>query len=256
MQPKLSSQQERKKQHEKEILTEFGVHYADFPLGTVIACEEPDFLIQTRDKIIGIEVLEFHKKEEGERSSQLRERESFHERLSEQARSLFESKYQIPLQVIFHGHGHHQSARPHELELLANCIVDLIEHHIPQAPLQEIKFDRNELSGTPVANIIHGFSTIRLKPGSTGVWAFSETSWPETTVNELQQEILIKDVKVDKYLEQCASVWLIIVVGGRYIATMADFPRDLSEHPFRFRFERVLVYNRVTQNVLTLVKNP
>jgi hypothetical protein len=83
---------------------------------------------------------------------------------------------------------------------------------------------------------------------------FSEASAPETSFDELQQEIAIKDAKVEKYLEQCSSVWLLIVVGGRYIATMADFPKDLPAHPFQFRFERVLIYNRVTLNIIALTR--
>ena len=87
----LSSQQVQKKQREKELLAEFGALYADFPVGTLIESEEPDFLIRAGSQILGIEVLEFHKKENSERNSRIRERESFHEQLAKQAQSLFEA---------------------------------------------------------------------------------------------------------------------------------------------------------------------
>src|SRR3954466_7768713 len=126
----LSSQQIQKKQREKELLAEFGALYADFPVGTLLESEEPDFLIRTGSQILGIEVLEFHKKENSERSSRIRERESFHEQLAEQAQSLYEAKHPIPLQVLFHGHGHQRNARPRDRALLATSVADLVEQHI------------------------------------------------------------------------------------------------------------------------------
>src|SRR5262249_46897493 len=118
-----------------------------------------------------------------------------------------------------------------------------------------IDLDRIVLRDTPIGRVIHSFSMTRLKSEAIGLWAFTETTAPETSFDELQQEISIKDVKIEKYLEQCSSVWLLIVVGGRYIATMADFPRDLAAHPFHFRFDRVLIYNRVTKNIVPLVRD-
>jgi hypothetical protein len=251
----LSSQQTQKKQREKELLDEFAALYADFPIGTLVESEEPDFLVQTGSQVLGIELLEFHKKEDSQRSSQIRQRESFHEQLAQRAQALFEAKYQIPLQVMLHGHGHQRNARPPELELLASCVADLVEQHIPQILFQTLDLDRSALRDAPVAGVIHSFSITRLQSEAMGVWVFSEASWPETSFDELQQEIAIKDTKVEKYLEQCSSVWLLIVVGGRYIATMAEFPGNLPEHSFQFRFERVLIYNRVTRNIFALTRD-
>jgi hypothetical protein len=254
MRSRLSSQQIQKKQREKELLAEFGALYADFPVGTVIESEEPDFLIKTSSQILGIEVLEFHKKENSERSSRIRERESFHEQLAEQAQSLFEEKHPIPLQVIFHGHGHQRNVRPHDRELLATSVADLVRQYISLVSFQTVDFNRITLRDTAIGRVIHSFSITKLKADATGLWAFTETSAPETSFDELQQEISIKDAKIEKYLEQCSSVWLLIGVGGRYIATMADFPRDHAEHPFRYRFERVLIYNRVSKSIVPLVR--
>jgi hypothetical protein len=209
----------------------------------------------TSSQILGIEVLEYHKKENSERSSRIRERESFHEQLAEQAQSLFEAKHPIPLQVIFHGHGHQRNARPHDRELLAASVADLVRQHIPRVPFQTVDLDRITLRDTPIGRVIHSFTITKLKAEATGLWAFAETSAPETSFDKLQQEISIKDAKIEKYLERCLSVWLLIIIGGRYIATMADFPRDLAEYPFRYRFERVLIYNRVSKNIVPLLRN-
>ncbi len=255
MKASLSTKQTQKKQREKELLDDFRALYADFPIGAPVESEEPDFLVQISGQVLGIELLEFHKKEDGERSSQIRQRESFHERLAQRAQAFFEAKYQIPLQVMLHGHGHQRNVRPLEFESLASCVADLVEQHIPQIPFQTLDLDRTALRDTSISRVIHSFSITRLKTEAMGAWVFSETSWPETTFDELQQEIAIKDAKIEKYLEQCSSVWLLIVVGGRYIATMADFPKDLPQHPFQFRFERVLLYNRVTRNILSLVRD-
>src|SRR6266498_450350 len=83
----LSTKQTQKKQREKELLDEFGALYVDFPIGTIVEAEEPDFLVQTSSQVLGIELLEFHKKEGGERSSQIRQRENFHERLAQRAQA-------------------------------------------------------------------------------------------------------------------------------------------------------------------------
>lgn len=251
----MSTQQLQKKQREKELLDEFRVLYTNFPSGTIIESEEPDFLVQTNSQVLGIELLEFHKKEDGERSSQIRQRESFHERLAERAQVLFEARYQIPLQITLHGHGRQRNANPPEFESLASCVADLVEQNIPQGLYETLNLDHRILRNTPIARVIHSFSITRLRSAATGLWVFTESSWPETSFDELQREITTKDVKVTKYLEQCSSVWLLIAVGGRYIATMADFPKDLPEHPFQFRFERVLIYNRVARNIVALARN-
>ncbi|MBN1877048.1 MAG: hypothetical protein JXA33_22690 [Anaerolineae bacterium] len=238
----MSIQQVQKKKRERKLLEEFRKCY-------------PDFLVQTSSQVLGIELFEFHKKEKGERSSRIRQRESFHEQLAKCAQALFEAKYQIPLLVMLHGHGNQRSARPLELNDFADTIASLVEQHVPQIAFQDSRLDHRTLRDTPVARIVHSFTITRLRPEITGLWTFTETSWSETSFDELQQEITIKDAKLDTYLRQCSLAWLLIIVGGQSIATIVDFPRDLPQYPFQFRFERVLIYDRIKQTVVNLKRD-
>lgn len=254
MQSNHRSQHVRKKQREKILLTEFQALYVDFPPGILIETEEPDFLVRTGSHTLGIEVFEFHKKEPGASSSHLRERESFHERLVQRAQSLFEDKYPIPLQVIFHGHGSQRNAKLSEFESWGAEIADLVVQHIPQALHETTYLDREVLRHTLVHHVIHSFSVTKLGFNTPGLWTFAETSSPETSLAQLQSEISIKDAKIQRYQAQCSEVWLLIIIGGRSIATMVDLPKDLVSHAFHFRFDRVLVYNRMMKTVATLEK--
>ncbi len=249
----LSPQQITKKQREREDLEEFRALYSDFPLGEIIACEEPDFLIRTDTTTIGIELLEYNRKERGSQSSLIRQKESFHESLADKAKAEFEGKHQVPLQVIFHGHGHLHSANDKQFDQLVRSAAELVASKIPGEVSGKIILGPDELADRHIGAVVHVMSIRRLKPGTQGAWSFAEAGPADLDSDELQREIATKESKVEKYLEQCSAVWLLIVTGGRHIATMAVLSDNLKQHCFESHFERILVYNRLNRSIFRLL---
>lgn len=255
-------QQIEKKQHEREILEEFQRVYPDFPSGEIIDSEEPDFLILTDAIKIGIELMEYNKKEpKNSKSSSIRQKESFHRSLANEARARFEEKYNVSLQVVFFGHGHLLSLNRKELDQLASGVAEMVASYIPSEVGGKIRLGSEELAqnidtegdSISIGTVIHSIQIIRLSSGPEGIWSFSEVSWIDVDAEKIQSEIQAKEQKIGRYLQQCASVWLLIVTGEKYIATMASPLADLKQHCFISRFERIIVYDRLSQSFTRLL---
>src|SRR3982074_3482161 len=89
---------------EHRYLEGFARAVSQFPVGLVSKSENPDFLVQSADHLIGIELTRlFRKSAQGH--SLAREQESLRERIATEAKSLYEAMKRPPIHVSIHFNG-------------------------------------------------------------------------------------------------------------------------------------------------------
>src|SRR4030095_15247944 len=95
----------------------------EFPMGLVSKSENPDFLVQSVDGLIGIELTRlFRKSAQGH--SLAREQESLRERIATEAKSRYEAVPRPPIHVSIH-FNHNPALRKSDVTELAARLVEL-----------------------------------------------------------------------------------------------------------------------------------
>lgn len=238
------------KEREKAILNEFKTIYSDFPLGRIKEFEEPDFLIISRSETVGIELVDYVRGQSNS-GSVFRRDEKLHEIIANKAQSEYEAKNRTPLTVLlyWYGHRHLRKARVREL---AESVAEVVAEWVPEGVFEMVRVGQEQLAAIPLSKFVHSISVIRVRNSAQILWSSSESGWPGVGINELQEIISSKETKIEAYLQNCDSVWLVIVADGRHISSVADLEGTIEHHPFRSRFYKVLFFNNLTQNVIAL----
>jgi hypothetical protein len=120
---------QRKKQREQYHLGRVKKFFAEFPVGVISEHEEPDFLIQGEQHVVGIELVQYVRGY-SESGSKLRWREELQDQVVRAAKQKFEAEFHTPLSVHFHWF-HHRLLRGAYIDSLANAISKLISTHEP-----------------------------------------------------------------------------------------------------------------------------
>src|SRR5437588_4933158 len=125
-----------KKRQEIWLLEKFRELYPEFPAGTVVAYEKPDFLIGTEQgTVVGIEVREWfydENLEEGAGGSPSRREESLNARIVQRSQELYNS-WNLPevnVRVLFHSQ---YPLKKKQIETLAAEIAGIVAKHVPSA---------------------------------------------------------------------------------------------------------------------------
>lgn len=87
------------KQRELHYLKKAQAIYPDLPQESPTLSEAPDFLFDTRSKLLGIEITDFVRRLKNS-SLTLRTIESLHTMVANDAKAKFESKHRIPLWTL------------------------------------------------------------------------------------------------------------------------------------------------------------
>ena len=119
---------ETKKGREKRYLERVKLLYAQFPQGSVVACEEPDFLI-TGEQTCGIELVQYIRGQ-GKGGSPIRWREELHDEIVGLAKSKYEAQSAIPVSVHLHWF-HHRELRGADIDRISDEICTLVIDCLP-----------------------------------------------------------------------------------------------------------------------------
>lgn len=240
-----------KKERERSLLNEFKSIYSDFPNGQIIESEEPDFLVPTEMGITGIELVDYVRGQ-GKNGSVLRRDEKLRERIANEAKVEFEASHQVPLMVLFSWYGHRRLSKA-DVKPLAGSAAELVERCIPQETFGDLHVGREQLVGTPLEEFVPFIRITRVRTTDQSLWSSTESGWIDVFVGELQELISLKDAKIDVYLQNCASPWLMIIADRGYVSSSVALSDTVKQYPFQTRFDRVILWDRLNQSVITLV---
>jgi hypothetical protein len=241
---------ENKKIRERRFLDEFSNNYPEFPEGEIVDSESPDFLIKQKERIVGVEIVDFIRGQDKGESAD-RRNEVLWQKIADEARKRFEAKSDIPLMVHFFWNNRY-TLRQSEISQLADNAVSLIEKSVPEKLFESIRIGNDELDETLLEKVCHFITVCRVRNEKQSLWSFISSGWTEVQTNEIQHLLDSKNEKVADYLRNCNTVWLIIVADGRYISSNIDITSVAISHTYKTSFEKVFVYDRISKGVFPL----
>jgi hypothetical protein len=237
-----------KKARERLFLNEISTLYKDFPLGTIIEHESPDFIIDDNGNKLGIEMQDYIR---GQTSvgSEKRYREMVLKKIIDKAQSEFESNCSIPVFVTFFWFPHRKPQKA-DISRFAKTIVSLLMNNIPSEPPSWVAIENEVIRNLLIGEFLHSMILIRTKNHSP--WTFVDGDLTDMRNSEIEWLISSKKGKISQYLSECNKVWLIIVADREYISSFGDLTPKVFERPYKTKFERVLFYDRVNRIVFQL----
>jgi hypothetical protein len=237
------------KELEKHYLERFKTAYSDFPAGTIRAHEKPDFLIEARDAVVGIEVTELYRSDSDARIPR-QASEALRERCIRQAESICrnDARSQLYVSVYF------------------NFSVDLRKSTIPplSARLAELvqSFDLDDYESVVLENDgetngfpeeVDSIHIRRLPSVMSGFWNAPDVGWvPDCSSEQIQEVIDKKNSRAIDYRQHCNLIWLVIVIDGFRISSSFNVPKRIRNHHYRSDFDRTFILNNVTPNSFRL----
>jgi hypothetical protein len=202
--------EDRKKRQEETYLRHFRENFADFPEGTILPNEHPDFLVETSRERVGVELIEYHVRDPSEgRGSPTRAREGTEDevlrRAAEQYRS-YRSKGLPPVAVQVTWHPHRALSR-RRISELATDLADLVQENLPK-PNQSVTIRRGrKRAGRSLPQEVASLYVLRWKSVSKGSWSSMRAAFvPTIAPPDLQEILRNKEGKVSSYQRHCREV--------------------------------------------------
>ena len=239
---------EVKKDREKRFLEEVKSLYAKFPPGTVVANEEPDFVVFNGEISCGIEIVQYVRGQ-GKGGSPIRWREELHDQIVDSAQTKYQAQSGIALSVHLHWF-HHRELRGSDIEWASDEICKLVSNQGSLEINETVTFEPDYRAR------ISDFITriwVRRKHLGKNAWSNVEVGQAEADALELQGVITSMNVKVPTYLKKCGEVWLIIVADGQRISSSGELNIRERQTKFSSGFEKVLYYDAESESVIELL---
>jgi hypothetical protein len=237
-----------KKEWERRCLERVKSGYEGFPAGTVIADEEPDFLVWSSEKSCGIELVQYVRGQ-GKDGSRLRCREELHDKIVASAQKKHEARSAIALSVHVHWF-HHRELRGSDVGWVSDELSKLVSEYE--------SLDVNESTAiephyTAEVNDYITRVSVRRRSSGRNAWSNVEVGPGEADGRELQDLISLKNPKVNTYLKKCSEVWLIIVADGRRISSSGELNNRVRQMKFESEFHNVLYFDAEADSVIELL---
>ncbi len=237
------------KKREKAHFYDFKVSLDDFPEGKIDHRDTPDFRVCTDSGILGIEHTElFH--EPRKDGTVLQARETHIWRTVEQARKIYQSRSNVPVNVRLRFSN--LEIGKNDVSRLSDRLVTIVERNVPIEDWNKtIKqtWGKDSLLPREFATLaIHRFDGIEEMIWMPALGGFQ----PEIPIEMVQERIRAKEKKLDAYLECCDALWLLIVAEGFMPSSWFDFVGDAIEHTYSSGFNRTFVFDFQNQQAIRL----
>jgi hypothetical protein len=217
--------------------------------------EKPDILMQSTDRIIGIEITDYWRgRSQQKGGSAMHRSEKAQWNLANMAYQSYTSNHSEPVFVTFYFKSQ-EVLDGKQLIQLASALADIVGQHIPQELYAKRILDYSELEGTELEPFVYGINVQRMRDDYSDGWGVVSSGFISASSEELQGIINEKDPKLDVYLTRCDEVSLLIVAESFLdLSGHISFSQDVLSHKYIYNFNRVLFYDRATEKVHLLKK--
>ena len=231
-----------KKQVERRALEAARRVCSTIPSGKIYEFEKPDFKIETRSGIVGVEVTELLPRAGSDAFSSPLAEKSFHEKvvhLAEQEYNRMPGTAPVKVTVFFWN----INGREYDRRVMAKSLADFVRAHREQAT-SVATFDRHD-------NVPEGFGVISIS-ATTGPWWGGESV--NLTLDQIHQQIAERIEAKNKLLPTYrsnlpkASIWLLIYSGVE-ISRSVPIPHGFDEWTFPFEFDRAIFFSSLGNEV-------
>jgi hypothetical protein len=244
----LEMSYQKKKELERRYLERVKSRYTAFPSGTLIADEEPDFLVRDAEKNCGIEIVQYVRGQ-GKGGSRLRWREELHDQIVASAQKKHEARSIITLSVHVHWF-HHRELQGRDVEWVSDELSKLVSE------CESLEINESLAIEPDYRAQINNFITrvsVRRRSSGRNAWSNVEVGPAEADGLELQELISLKNVKMSRYLKKCSEVWLIIVADGQRISSTGELNNRVRQMKFESAFDNVLYFDAEAESVIELL---
>lgn len=239
-----------KKKQEIWLLERFRDLYPEFPVGTVVPYEKPDFLVGTEQgAVVGIEVREWFCDEESAGGSPSRRKESLNARIVQRSQELYSAwnLSQVNVGVNFDSQC---SLKERQLETLAAEIAGIVARHVPSAAGQSEAVRYPEPSWKELPSEVMSIFIYRPPVERDVIWAAEGGGiLPTVTARHIEEVIRVKEPLLAKYRESANFVWLLIAAAGFNTSGFCEVDPELGQHRFNSAFDQVF-FLQVSRGIL------
>lgn len=245
--PQQSS--DAKKQLEHWRLAHFQQQLASFPEGAVIPCEEPDFLISTPARTIGIELTELHRDvPPGAEPPQAQE--ALRHRTVKRAQELHQQSGLDPLHVSVHFSGSQLTRR--DVEPLAQAVACTVATRMP-AKGEYVCIESDLLVPSRLPPEIAVIGAYNLPTASRSFFTAPGATWVVTLQpSDVERTLHAKDSKYTTYRRKCDEVWLVIGCNGEFMSTWFQEVERAASFNLHTSFDRVFLMSYFDQRLIEL----
>jgi hypothetical protein len=240
----------RLSQKEKERL--FLRHFMELsgPELAITAVEEreaPDFLLQLGEGLIGVEINEVFRDQEG--AVPMQAQEGGWHAVAQGCESGWANRRRPNIEVWlgFHGSSHVGKKR---VPAVVERVLKLVDDTLP-AEGDEVHVDSLSLPFGEFPTELRYFRISRLVPYERSYWHVDGPgTWvPQLTTGKLQEVIASKEDYVAGYRKACPEVWLLVVLHGWRGSSMMDVPAEVVGAQYRSAFDRVFLLDTLKEQV-------
>lgn len=240
-----------KKKYELWILEQFKQSYNHFPLGTPEHSESPDFLIQTKDKIVGIEIAEIFQDSHLGKDSKLKQREVVHGKFGDTLLKILTSKLERKTAFML----------SIEFSIHNNFTIKQIQGLVDQCWIECMEFLWNNSGGNMrivnngenLPKEINSIFILMLKTDGEPMHCNSQGGIVHTLSYEHIESTLQKHEKALKKYKNCDEYWLIIREGNYYAGSFSDIEINI-ETPINSSFDKVFILRtRPSSNIPIII---
>lgn len=242
-----------KKQLEILLIHYFRTCYADFPKSVVSPSESPDFILTLKNKHqLGIELTRLHPGDSPNYDEFRSEQNKFRDHLVAFAREIFEQDSSICLFVKFLFSDVKPVGKEKEL------IVAVQAANTIRKALISLETNHFFRISIPAAQLPDGLEEILIVHDpvlKTSVWERANNlGMSVDVIDDVRQSIYKKDEKLRIYQKQHLNYYWLLVTADR-LRGLRNFnlPDKIINHSFESRFQRVLLFDLMKQNVIKLV---
>lgn len=231
------------KKEERYYLEEFRKTLSDFPAGTIVDSEEPDFLISQEDAItLGIEVTKLYQTQPLSRVPK-QATEALMDQIVQRACSVYQTRGG-PILSVWVQFQFGLQLRKARVAQLASKIAEIVSA-TPIGVNQKIAL-RNDYSS--LALLPEEIDSIRISRSSfrsRALWTPANGAFiPHHSVDEIQARIDEKNKRAASYRKKSEEIWLLIVHSLPFsLASTFEASEDAFMNRYRADFERVFLFD-------------
>ena len=203
----------------------------------------PDILADFRGGRIGIEITRHIREPE-------KRRESEEERITEMARSQYETTGKPTVGVSVHWVAHEPRPRSNRTSI-SEALASVVAQNVPHLGTCR-DLDWSSLP-EPLASAVHHLRIDRLIDYTESDWRMPRAGWfPAAEPNHIQSAIAMKEPFLDGYLEYCDGAWLLIASEGVGPSSWWELPAETRQERYSTRFSRVFFLGTHPKEVIEL----
>lgn len=236
-----------KKKLEHLLLDHFKNLIPSFPSGKVICSEEPDFLVQGADHVVGIELTDLHRET---KPDEIPEQASaaMRERVVSRAMEIYNTR-SLPAVFVSFNLNNQIHIKKTQVKRIAEDLADLVAANLPPPnSTTEVSNDWNDVQVLP--EILHQLSVRRFDWQEQTSFQSGGTTWlPLLTLEDVQRVLEKKESKYPTYRGKCDEVWLVVNIDAGFMTTWFQVDPEVLRNPFTTRFDRVFLVQYIANKV-------